>query len=218
MSMHLVQSSQAVPSRKRLWLQIVLLYAALEGALWTSDGAQLLFTVLVAGLVLGATLWERRFWPVLGIAPRSIRRGLWFAPVGAAVAGLILLGAWRAHTLQVSADTQSLYRHAGEYLIWALAQQFILQSYLFVRLEVLLGSGFAAVAASALLFAGAHIPNPVLMPVTFGGGLILCELFRRYRTIYVLALAHALVAVSLSVSVPQSLLHHLRVGAAYFLG
>ncbi len=212
-----VESAAARPGRARLGLQILALYAALEGALWTSDGAQSAFTVVVATIVIAATLRERPLWPILGIAPGSIRRGLWLAPVGVGIAGLILLRGWRAHTLHVPPDTWPAWLQAVAYLLWALVQQFMLQSYLFTRLEALLGSGGAAVAATAILFAAAHIPNPVLMPVTFVGGLILCELFRRYRTIYVLALAHALVALSLSVSVPESLLHHMRVGAAYFM-
>ncbi len=203
--------------RRRLCWQIVLVYAALEGALWSSNGVQIVFTALVGALVAGATLSERRFWPVLGVAAGSIRRGLWFAPVGAGVAGLILLGAWRAHTLRLPPDIATAGLQGAAYLVWAFVQQFILQAFLFTRLEALLGSGVAAVGAAALLFSVAHIPNPVLMPVTLVGGLILCELFRRYRTLYVLALTHALVALSLTVSVPETALHHSRVGRAYFL-
>lgn len=203
--------------RRRLWRQIILLYAALEGALWTAADLQIVFTVVVAGIVVGATLRERRFWPLLGLAPSSIGGGLWFAPVAAGVAAVILFGASRAHTLRLPTDTELVYVNAGTYLVWAFVQQFILQSFLFLRLEALLGGGFAAVGAGAVLFCVAHIPNPVLMPVTFAGGLVLCELFRRYRTLYVLALAHALVALSLTVSVPETALNHSRVGRAYFL-
>ena len=61
----------------------------------------------------------------------------------------------------------------------------------------------------------AHIPNPVLVPVTLAGGLILSELFRRNRTLYMLAVAHALVALSLAISVPEPVLHDMRVGLGY---
>jgi hypothetical protein len=203
--------------RRRLCWQIILGYAALEGALWSANGVQIVFAALAGALVVGATLAERRFWPVLGVAPGSIRRGLWFAPVGAGIAGLILLGAWRAHTLRLPPDIAAVCLQGAAYLVWAFVQQFILQAFLFTRLEALLGSGIAAVGSAALLFSVAHIPNAVLMPVTLVGGLILCELFRRYRTLYVLALTHALVALSLTVSVPEIALHHLRVGRAYFL-
>jgi membrane protease YdiL (CAAX protease family) len=201
--------------RRRIGLQIALLYAVLEGALWTSGEVQTAFVSVVVVILVGATLWERRFWPGLGIDLKSITRALWFAPVAAALAGLILLAAWMADTLHVPPDIGAVWLQGLAYFPWALTQQFILQSYLFTRLEWLFGSR-CAVLGTALLFSIAHIPNPVLVPVTLVGGLILCELFRRYRTLYVLALAHALVAVSLAVSVPESLLHHMGVGIAYF--
>jgi membrane protease YdiL (CAAX protease family) len=201
--------------RRRIGLQIALLYTVLEGALWTSGNVQAILICFLLAILVGATVWERRFWPGLGIGVRSIARALWFAPVAAALAGLILLGAWMADTLRLPADLGAVGLQGLAYFPWALAQQFILQSYLFTRLEWLWGSR-SAVLGTALLFSIAHIPNPVLVPVTLVGGLILCELFRRYRTLYVLALAHALVAVSLAVSVPESLLHHMGVGIAYF--
>ena len=41
------------------------------------------------------------------------------------------------------------------------------------------------------------------------------ELFRRHRTLYPLAVAHALVALSLAISVPETVLHDMRVGIGY---
>jgi hypothetical protein len=55
----------------------------------------------------------------------------------------------------------------------------------------------------------------VLVPVTLVGGLILSELFRRYRTLYLLAVAQALLALPLSISVPETVLHDMRVGIGY---
>jgi membrane protease YdiL (CAAX protease family) len=202
--------------RLRLGLQIGLSYGMLEGALWTSGRVQVAFSTAGVAALLLTTLRERRFWPNLGIGLQAVTRALWFIPVAAGVAGLILLGAWSVHTLHPPSHPALAALQGLQYLLWALAQQFILESFLFTRLECLFG-GRAAVLGAALLFAIAHIPNPVLVPVTWVGGLILCELFRRYRTIYVPALAHALVALSLSISVPESILHHMRVGIVYFL-
>jgi len=44
---------------------------------------------------------------------------------------------------------------------------------------------------------------------------LLSEVFRRHRTIYLLAVGHALVALSLAVSVPESILHDMHVGIGY---
>jgi membrane protease YdiL (CAAX protease family) len=128
-----------------------------------------------------------------------------------------LLTAWREHTLRPPRGGMVVYVSVALSLIWALAQQFLAQSFFFLHFEYLLRSGRRAVLATALLFSSAHIPNPVLMPVTLAGGLLLSELFRRNRTLYVLAVAHALVALALAISVPESVLHDMRVGIGYLL-
>jgi membrane protease YdiL (CAAX protease family) len=66
------------------------------------------------------------------------------------------------------------------------------------------------------LFCIAHIPNPVLMLATLGMGLFWAELFRRYRNIYPLSVAHAILGLSLSVTIPEPVTHHMRVGIAYW--
>jgi len=206
--------ADSASGRRRLGLQIVLVYASLESALWTAGIVQVVFIALTAVLATAMTLSERRSLAELGLDPRSIRRGWWIVPVGAALAALTLLAAWRWHTLRLPTDSPSLDRRVLLYLVWALMQQFLLQSFIFLRLEQLL-RGRRAVIAAALLFASAHIPNPVLVPVTLVGGLLLSELFRRYRTLYLLAVAQALVALALAISVPETVLHDMRVGIGY---
>ena len=86
-----------------------------------------------------------------------------------------------------------------QYLIWALVQQFILQSFFYVRLESLLGGRWAVLAAAGL-FAAVHLPSPVLTVGSFVGGLFFCEMFRRYRNIFPLGLAHALLGLAMAAS------------------
>ena len=201
--------------RRALWRQVLLVYGSLEAALWTAGVVQGLFIGLTVALTIVWTFSERRPWPNLGLEPASIRRGWWIAPVGAAVGGLILLAAWRWRTLRPPAGSLAVYVSIALSLVWAFAQQFIAQSFFFLHFEHLLGSGRRAVIATALLFSSAHIPNPVLMPVTLVGGLLLSEVFRRNRTLYLLAVAHALVALCLAVSIPETVLHDMRVGLGY---
>ncbi|HXR93693.1 MAG TPA: CPBP family intramembrane glutamic endopeptidase [Steroidobacteraceae bacterium] len=200
---------------RALWLQLLMVYASLEGALWTMGAVQGALTALTAALVATWSLSEPRFWPDLGVDPRSIRRGWWIVPLAVAVAGLILLAAWRWHTLRPPPDRLSRHLKVPVYLIWALMQQFLVQSFFFLRLERLLRSGRRAVFVTALLFSSAHIPNPVLVPVTLIGGLLLSELFCRYRTIYLLAVAQMLIALSLLISVPATVMRDMRVGIGY---
>ena len=201
--------------RRALWRQVLLVYGSLEAALWTAGVVQGLFIGLTVALTIVWTFSERRPWPDLGLNPASIRRDWWIAPAGAAVAALILLAAWWWHTLRPPAGSLAVYVSVALSLIWAFAQQFLAQSFFFLHFECLLRSGRRAVIATALLFSSAHIPNPVLVPVTLVGGLLLSEVFRRNRTLYLLAVAHALVALCLAISIPETVLHDMRVGLGY---
>jgi len=103
-----------------------------------------------------------------------------------------------------------------KYALWALEQQFILQSFFYVRMESLLGSR-RAVWGAALLFCLAHFPSTVLTLMSFIGGLLFCEMFRRYRNIFPLGLVHTALGLTIAASLPDRLLHHMRVGIGYLL-
>jgi len=106
-------------------------------------------------------------------------------------------------------------RHAAGYVFWCVVQQLIQQSYFFVRFERATGNGRAAVLITALLVGSAHLPSPVLAPVTLVGACILSELFRRYRSIVPLGIAQGLIGLAIAISIPDSILHHMRVGLGY---
>jgi membrane protease YdiL (CAAX protease family) len=101
-----------------------------------------------------------------------------------------------------------------QYLVWALAQEFILQGIFFVRLESLLGSRRAVLAAAGL-FAIAHLPSPVLTALSLLGGILFCELFRRFRNLYPLGIIHGALGLTIAASLPDRWLHHMRVGIGY---
>ena len=103
---------------------------------------------------------------------------------------------------------------AWGYVLWALIQQFMLQSFFFNRFEDLYGSS-AAVWMASTIFAAAHLPSPILTTATLVGALFFCEMFRRYRSIYPLAIVHATLGLTIGLVTPDSLLHHMRVGIGY---
>ena len=202
-------------SRPAIWLQVAVAYLLIQATLWTmpptyhnflmalATVAILLFT-LIGGYSrhqMGLTS------PRLNSTLRILALGL--IPAAALPFAAMLLG----QPVPATPSWPSLYG-MWEYAIWATVQQFILQSFFFIRLESLL-DGRRAVWAAAVLFSAAHIPNPVLTVGTFLGALFFCEMFRRYRTIYPLGIAHAACGLALAESVPQSLLRHMRVGIAY---
>ena len=106
------------------------------------------------------------------------------------------------------------WRGAWQYAVWALMQQFALESFFYLRMESLL-EGKRAVLVTAILFSTVHVPSPVLVIATLLGGLFFCEMFRRYRTIVPLGIVHALLGLTIAASVSDRLLHHMRVGIGY---
>jgi membrane protease YdiL (CAAX protease family) len=129
------------------------------------------------------------------------------------VVSLVLLVSWAGGQIPANQTWPDLQSLCG-YVIWALIQEFILQSFFFCRFEELYG-GSAAVWSASALFAAAHLPSPVLTTATLIGALFFCEMFRRFRSIYPLAVAHAMLGVSIFLTTPDSLLHHMRVGIGY---
>jgi hypothetical protein len=94
-------------------------------------------------------------------------------------------------------------------------QQFLLQSYFLLRLLRLLPGKVIPVLIAAGIFSLAHLPNPILTPITLLWGIVACALFLRYRNIYALGVAHGIMGLCVAVTVPNSLHHHMRVGLGY---
>ena len=107
------------------------------------------------------------------------------------------------------------FPHVGGYVLWTLYQQFLLQDYFMPRLATLLSSN-AAIAAAAVLFALAHLPNLPLTLATLVWGMASCALFRRYRSLYVLGITQGLLGLCFAVCVPDAMHHHMRVGLGYW--
>ncbi len=101
------------------------------------------------------------------------------------------------------------------YLPWGLFQQYLLNGYLLNRLERALSPGKAGSVAAAL-FSLAHLPNWFLMIATLAGGLCAAMVYRRYKNLYFLGLAHAVLGFTLFLAAPDWLSHHLRVGPGWF--
>lgn len=98
----------------------------------------------------------------------------------------------------------------------ALWQQALVNGYFLPRLEEGFKSEWKAILALGILFGLTHIPNPVLIPGTMIGGMLSAYFFKRTKNIYVLAVAHSILAVSIMYFFPDSWHHHLRIGPGYF--
>jgi membrane protease YdiL (CAAX protease family) len=194
--------------------QVGMVFALIMIAEWTPQGRlNTIVSLLAAFCIVWCTVRSHYSVRELGLAqPRSGAFAI--LAVGALVVATIVVAGALMHNLGPA--QLGPWKRAWQYAIWSLQQEFILQSFFFVRLESVLGGRRAAVRA-ALLFCIAHIPNPLLTVLSFIGALIFCELFRRYRNLYTLGVVHAVLGLTIAASLPDSLLHHMRVGLAYLL-
>lgn len=194
-------------------VEIAVAYGLIEGALWTPGHARHNWAWAALAWIIGVTLFRRPSLRELGL--RWSRMGWWIAGAAVVFAGAAVLAAASIGTLH-DYSRNGLAARAASYLVWSCEQEFILQSFIFTRLETLLGDGRRAVIAAVVLFAAAHIPSPVLTAGTLLMAYVFCELFRRNRNLYPLAAAHWIVGLALSVSLPDWLSHHMRVGIGYW--
>jgi hypothetical protein len=104
----------------------------------------------------------------------------------------------------------------GRYFAWCLFQEFVLQSFFANRLLLILKDERRAAWMNGFIFAAVHIPNPVLVPVTFLGGYVLTRIFFSTRNLVPLAMAQAIVGSLLAVAVPGAWHHGLRVGPGFY--
>lgn len=99
---------------------------------------------------------------------------------------------------------------------WGFVQQYVLQSFINRRAQMIWGAGIGSTLLTAAIFAGLHFPNPWLMFVTFVGGLIWAAVYEREPNLFALAVSHSLMTWVLVSTLPVSALNHLRIGFKYF--
>ena len=209
-------SEQDVVGRSALgiWLQIAFAYGLLEAALWTSPGRlDLIWMILTATFILLTAFRGPYSAREMGVTLPSGKATVWI--VGAGLILAATLWSFAALTGADAAPTHAMpLRTTWQYAVWAFVQQFMLQSFFFVRLESLLGSR-RAVLATTILFSAAHIPNPILTVGTVLAGFFFCEMFRHYRNIFPLGVVHVILGLAMAASVSDTLLHHMRVGIGF---
>lgn len=200
------------------WISAVEVLAAwglIEATIWTYGNTQSILFWISAGFIFVSTSIHRPRLRDLGLGLQGLRSTLWVIPAAGAIASAAVLIAQQLGTLHPLFGVIGVATHSFAYFIWAIVQQFILQAYFFLRLERLMPSRLAALA-SPLLFTLAHIPNPVLMGVCLPAGWAACEIFRRRHNIYALGVAHAILGLTIAVTVPDHIHRHMRVGIGYF--
>jgi hypothetical protein len=202
-------------SARRDFLELAVGYLLIMATIWTVNPTQrVLYWFAFAWII--ATTWARREgWTALGMGGKGLLPSLWIVAAALILSAGAIFIASRTHTLHRLHGPTSRPLHGAGYIVWSLMQQFLLQSYFLLRLLRLLPGKAAPVIVATSIFALAHLPNPILTPITLVWGVISCVLFLRYRNIYALGLAHGIMGLCVAITVPNSLHHHMRVGLGY---
>ena len=202
-----------------LW-ELTVGYGLILACLWTPGFWQRSLYLAAALFLAAVTVRGFRGWAELGLSFAAMRRAAGpsalLVGTAALLASATLLLAARLGALHAP-PTVGLFivRYRG-YLLWAFAQQILLQDFFLRRLLRLRpGRSAQAALAAAAVFAAAHLPSPVLASVTLLWGAVACFFFVRYRTLLPLGLAHAIFGITLSVSLPAPLIRNMRVGLGY---
>jgi len=194
-------------------LEIAFTFTLIIIVLWMPRPLQDWFSVVVLAWIIGSTLLTPAHARWIGFGADGLGRSWWVIPSAVALSAVQILIAHHERTLHGHMLAGIVPRVAG-YAIWSLLQQFILQNYFLARLLQIFRPRWA-ITLGAILFALAHLPNPVLTFATLIWGFIASALFLRYRDLYSVGFAHALLGLTLAICIPASVHHNMRVGLGF---
>jgi hypothetical protein len=176
--------------------------------------AKLIVQLLGLGLTIGSHFLHRETPRALGFRIDNLLPALKEAaiPTLPIVGALIVLGVAGGHWASEALDPARFADLAG----WAFLQQYLLQAFIHRRLAPLVAPSLARDAMVGAIFAALHLPNPILVPVTFFAGSVFATLYRRETNLWVLALCHALGSTAVAFAFDPGVLNNMRVGPGYF--
>ena len=195
--------------------ELLIGYALVLGVIWTPRPLQHWLYWIALGWFIISMILSFEGWKALGCCVAGFWRSSWVVGLALVMAGIATYCADTLHTLHHPGAPVQLVRAFGGYTIWAMLQQLLLQGYFLVRTLRIVPNAKVAALLTASVFALAHLPNPILTPLTLIWGLAACLVFIRARNVYPLAIAHAIFGICVAITIPASVLHNMRVGLGY---
>jgi membrane protease YdiL (CAAX protease family) len=202
-------------SRGRDLAEIAVAYGLIMLVIWTPRPAQRYLWIVAAASVVAILCVSFDGAKAMGLRGANFLRSLWIAGAALLVAGIAILIAALLGTLRMPNGVAAFMATYCAYSVWSGVQQFLLQCFFLLRFLRLISNPRMAALTAALLFATAHLPSPVLAPVTFVWGFVACLHFLRYRNLYPLAIAHAILGIAVAITIPGPVDHNMRVGLGY---
>ena len=169
--------------------------------------------VLVPAAVLVIlTAWHDLRRGEWGFSASALLPGLWRAVAVTFVAVLLIVGAGAG--IGTLHDRRDFLGSLAPLVLWGGAQQWVLQTVV-LREAQRTSSRAKGILIAAVLFGVIHLPNPLLAPLTGAAALIWCRLYDRHPNIIPLAFSHGLGTLALRYAFDETIIGHLRIGAAY---
>lgn|SRR6185437_5607786 len=203
-----------VHGRRRALLELCVGYGLILATVWTPRPGQAWLWWASAIWIAASTWWSFPGWAALGFRRGGFVASLWVVGAAAVLSAIAVIAAIHEHTLRVPHSAMGWVMAWGGYIVWSFVQQFLLQGYFLFRLLKMMRREWAALAAAGI-FAAAHAPNPLLVSVTLIWGTVACFVFLRCRNVCTLMITHAILGVSLAITVPGPKMHNMRVGIGY---
>jgi len=201
--------------RRRDLLEFWTAYILITLAIWAPPLWQRGLSLIALAWVIWATVRSFDGWRAMGFRVTGVWRAVWVLPVVLGLSAVTVAIAAQIGTLHAPPTPVQLLQRYGGYAIWSFLQEFLLLNFFLLRLLRLIPGRFKAALAASSLFAFVHLPNPVLTPLTLLWGYAACLIFLRYRNLYVPAVAHAILGITIAITVPGPLDHNMRVGLGY---
>lgn len=221
--MRVTTSAPAIDVRKSAFgraataLEVLLVYAGILLYIWHWQATHPHAWIVLLGAILLSHVAHRDTLRTLGLSGSELRASariilplmlLFFLPM--------LAYGFARHVLTLEPLTRNALKYFAGYGLWCAIQQYLTQSYFHNRLMNVTENRHLSAALVGLMFGSAHIPNPILMPVTALAGFIFAEIFARHRNIWPLALAQTVGGFLVAAISPAALIHNMRVGPGYF--
>lgn len=204
-----------ITKRQRPLIELAIGYGLILATIWAPRPYQQWLYAGAAAWIVLTSILSFPGWDAMGFRRGGFLASLWVVFAAALVTACAVILAIHLHTLRHPISTRNWIMTFGGYTVWSFVQQFLLQGYFLFRfLRLLPRREWAAVAAAAI-FAAAHLPNPILTPITLIWGLVACFVFLRWRNVFPLAIAHAILGITVAITIPGPVVRNMRVGLGY---
>jgi hypothetical protein len=201
--------------RGRFLLELLIGYGLILATIWTPRPWQRELWWLSVAWIAATSIASFPGWEAIGFRRGGFLSSLWVVFAAVIVASGAVLVAIHLNTLRHPISGRGWVLTFGGYTVWSFVQQYLLQGYFLFRFLHLLPRREWAAVAAAGIFAAAHLPNPILASVTLIWGLVACFVFLRFRNFFPLAVAHALLGITVAITIPGPVVRNMRVGLGY---